>query len=116
MIVGELWEGRPVSLFGVVISTDFVQDRSLHLQKCPSRSSYVGRYKVDDHPLLVSPLCRLTVPIFDLLADGGFVRLSILGEEVQYYNVVAGVNHETYVARYHVEVQQRSLQPVPRNL
>lgn len=60
---------------------------------------------MNDHPLLVPSLGCLSVPILYLLADGGFVRLNILGEEVEYPNVVSRVKRGTYVARQHIEIQ-----------
>ena len=97
--MGKLWEGGPISFFGVIVCTYFVQDRSSHLQKCPSRGSHIRRYKVDNHPLLVSPLCCLTIPIFDLFANARFVRFNILGEEFQCPNDVVDVRRGTHVAR-----------------
>jgi len=87
-VVSEWWEGEPISLFDIEFCTDFIQDRSFHLQKSPTRRPHVRGYEVDNHPLLIPPLCCLSVPLFDLLADGRFVRFNVLGDGIQRLSIV----------------------------
>ena len=98
MLVGGLLEDKPVPLFGVIVRTDFVQDCSFHLSECPSGRAYIGRHKVNDHPLLVPSLCCLSVPILYLLADGHFVRFNVLGEGIRCPNTVFSTERTSHIS------------------